>query len=129
MARRFDSHAFPPHSGRMKIELRARSSDGEPCLVTFSREHGHLTLSCSCAESAGKSSCSHRKSLLRGEQELLFDPGEAVLLTAALAWEPTKSARSRFAALEEELREVKALREKLEAEQLRIEGLLDALFE
>lgn len=113
----------------MKIELRARSSDGQPCMVTFSREKGRLIMSCSCADSAGNSSCSHRKSLLRGEKELLFDPGEAVLLTAALGWEHTKATQSRLTALETELADVKALREKMEAEQIRIEGLLDALFE
>jgi hypothetical protein len=113
----------------MKIELRARSSDGEPCLVTFSRENGRLSLSCSCAESHSRKSCSHRRSLLRGEKELLFDPGESVLLTAALGWDTTKTTKAQLEALETEISQIQEKRRKLEQEQLRLQGLLDALFE
>lgn len=113
----------------MKIELRARSTDGETCLVTFARKDGRLSLSCSCADSAGKPSCSHRRSLLQGEKELLFDPGEAVLLTAALGWESTKATKAQLESLEAEIAKVQSQRKKLEAEQLRLETLLNSLFE
>ncbi|MES2706947.1 MAG: hypothetical protein V4726_10130 [Verrucomicrobiota bacterium] len=113
----------------MKIELRARSSDGEPCLVTFSRKEGRLSLSCSCSQSRDRRGCQHRRSLLKGEKELLFDPGEAVLLTAALGWDTTKTTKAQLESLEAEIAKVQAQRKKLEAEQLRLESLLDALFE
>lgn len=113
----------------MKIELRARSSEGEPCLVTFARKNGRLSLSCSCAQPEHGGSCTHRRSLLRGEKELLFDPGEAVLLTAALGWETTRTVKAQLESLEAEIAKVQTQRKKLEAEQLRLEGLLDALFE
>ena len=69
-----------------KIQVKAKSSSGEPYNVIFTNNDDSFTVSCTCQAGVFGKLCKHKTQLLQGDESMLQNQDEASLLVEILSW-------------------------------------------
>ena len=69
-----------------KVQLKAKSSSGEPYDVTFTNTGTSLSVFCTCQAGIYGKLCKHKTQLLSGDASILHDPRDAPALREICQW-------------------------------------------
>ncbi|MEQ1751691.1 MAG: hypothetical protein ABL974_19880, partial [Prosthecobacter sp.] len=112
----------------MKTTLLAKSSSGAPYDVTFSVLEGLMTVHCSCKAGLLQQQCKHKRALVSGDKELLFDQSQTELLKQILATRECQLLVERLAVEESALVSIEREKSRLAAEEKALKRNIGQLF-
>ncbi len=112
----------------MQTTILAKSSSGEPYNVTFSILEGRMTVRCSCKAGLLNQQCKHKRELVSGGREMLFDQNQAELLRRISASTECQSLAGKLALKEAELAELEREKGKIASKEKAIKHDIGVLF-
>ncbi len=112
----------------MQTTFHAKSSSGEPHNVTFSIIEGRMTVRCSCKAGLMNQQCKHKRALVSGDHEMLFDQSQAELLLQIKASPEFQSLADKLALKEAALTELEREKGKIAAKEKSIKHDIGLLF-
>lgn len=112
----------------MKTTFLSRSSSGEPYIVSFESDGAVVIVKCTCKAGALLQQCKHKRAIVRGDKEMLFDGSEEERLQTLLG-EPEVRALQRMLEIEErELEAVEKEKARLAVAEKAIKARIAELF-
>ncbi len=112
----------------MKTVLRAKSSSGDSYEVTVELLGERLIVECSCKAGIFQQQCKHKRSLILGKVEMLFDQGQANLLEQVRSSLEGQQLVKQLQAEEAALAIVEKEKARLAVEEKAIKGRIGKLF-
>ena len=104
----------------MKATLLAKSSHGEPYKVEFSTGDSTLRIFCHCQAGVLHRMCKHKQAFIDGSAEMLFDPGQAALLSEIRSWPQFKDLQKHIQLFGEQLAEIEKAKGELDKKEKQI---------
>jgi len=112
----------------MQTTILAKSSSGEPYNVIFSILEGRMTVKCSCKAGLMNQQCKHKRELVSGDREMLYDQNQAELLKQINASPEGQSLAGKLALKEAALAELERDKTKIASKEKAIKHDLAILF-
>jgi len=112
----------------MHTTFFAKSSSGEPYDLIFSVLEGRMTVRCSCKAGLMNQQCKHKRKLVSGDSEMLFDQRQAELLKQINATLECQSLAKKLAIKEAALAELEHEKGRIASKEKAIKHDLGLLF-
>jgi len=108
----------------VKATLLAKSSRGEPYKVEFSSGEDGLRIFCHCQAGVLHRMCKHKRALIEGDIQMLFDPTQATLLSEIRSWPQFQNIQKHLEASLKQLTEIEKAKSELDKKEKQIKAAL-----